>query len=68
MPLFEYQCKKCGKKFEELVVSSGKNETINCPYCGSTRTEKLLSTFVSSSSGYPKSSGGSGCAPSSGGG
>ena len=68
MPLFEFKCKKCGKKFEELVMSSTRDEEINCPYCGSTRTEKMLSTFSSGAKNSGNASGGSGCAPTRGGG
>ena len=46
MPLFEYECKKCGKKFEKLVFSSDKDKVV-CPKCGSDETKKLLSFFSS---------------------
>jgi len=49
MPLFEYECKKCSHKFEELV-SSGQTE-IACPQCGSTDTRKLISVFARSAAG-----------------
>ncbi len=49
MPLFEYECKKCGKKFEKLIFSSDKNP-IKCPKCGSEETKKLLSLFSSKGS------------------
>ena len=42
MPIFEYKCKKCGFKFEKLVL--GK-EKIQCPKCKSTSLEKLFSPF-----------------------
>lgn len=32
MPIFEYECQKCGKKFEELVRSH--EEEVRCPKCG----------------------------------
>ena len=44
MPMYEYECKKCGHKFETLVQSS--EEKPKCEKCGSTRLEKLLSTFA----------------------
>jgi len=44
MPIFEYQCRKCGAKFEKLVSSADANAT--CKECGSTRVEKLLSVFA----------------------
>lgn len=41
MPIYEYQCKDCGREFEELVMS--QDRTVTCPDCGSERTEKLMS-------------------------
>lgn len=40
MPIFEYSCRKCNKKFEELV--RGKEKPA-CPKCKSKDLEKLLS-------------------------
>ena len=42
MPIYEYRCKKCGNEFEALVSQDRKAK---CMKCGSTRLEKLLSTF-----------------------
>jgi putative FmdB family regulatory protein len=62
MPLFEYRCKDCGEKFETLVLSS--SEEIECPKCGSKKTEKQMSMFASAgvngSGGASASSCGSG--------
>ncbi len=55
MPLFEFKCKKCEKKFEELVFSSRK-EPVECSHCGSKETEKLISTFCAGN-GSSKSAG-----------
>lgn len=44
MPIFEYQCRKCGAKFEKLVSSAEATST--CKECGSARVEKLLSVFA----------------------
>lgn len=42
MPIFEYNCTKCGAVFEELVF--GKNPAApTCPKCGSNQTERLVS-------------------------
>ncbi len=54
MPVFEYKCKKCGEKFEKLVI--GKSEKIVCEKCGSEELEKLFSTFGFSSGSKFKSS------------
>lgn len=40
MPLYEYQCGKCKKHFEELA---GQDEVVPCPTCGSTETSRLMS-------------------------
>jgi len=42
MPLFEYQCKTCGHRFEALVVGC---RTPACPRCASEELEKQYSTF-----------------------
>jgi putative FmdB family regulatory protein len=43
MPIYEYACRSCEHRFEELVSSYGT--LIACPQCTSGETEKLLSTF-----------------------
>jgi len=62
MPIFEYVCKACGKKFEELK-SRGSESKEKCPGCGSAKTERSLSVFACSSGEAGKSgpSCGSGC-------
>jgi putative FmdB family regulatory protein len=47
MPLFEYQCKKCGYRFEELQKNVSDKST-KCPKCESGKTERQLSTFSAS--------------------
>ncbi len=58
MPFYEYQCKDCGKTFEQLVVISAANEKQRCPNCGSQNTEKLLSVFSAKASSSAGVSGG----------
>ena len=41
MPLYEYQCKKCGHRFEKIQTFSAP-EIKECPVCGS-EVEKLIS-------------------------
>lgn len=46
MPVFEYRCSSCGRKFQTLVgVVSGDDDTA-CPHCGSNETTKLVSRFA----------------------
>ncbi|MBP1636596.1 MAG: uncharacterized protein H6Q10_3170 [Acidobacteria bacterium] len=42
MPLFEYECRKCGHQFEALVVGTRKPA---CPRCKSEDLEKKASAF-----------------------
>jgi putative FmdB family regulatory protein len=42
MPIYEFECEKCGASFEELVPAG--TEAIPCPECGSGRTRRLIST------------------------
>ncbi|HOO47009.1 MAG TPA: zinc ribbon domain-containing protein [Deltaproteobacteria bacterium] len=58
MPIYEYQCKNCGKEFEKLVpMSSDKNP--ECPQCSSTDVKKKISKTASNLCGC------SGCSSSS---
>jgi putative FmdB family regulatory protein len=44
MPIYEYACKTCGKRFERLV-SAGKDKDVVCVECGSAEVRKLISGF-----------------------
>ena len=69
MPLFEYACEDCGSRFEKLVQGGGdRRDGIECPQCGSARTERQLSTFATrgTDSGGSGGSGRGACAPSAG--
>jgi putative FmdB family regulatory protein len=43
MPIYEYECLRCHKEFELLVV---KDTVIACPACKATELERLLSAFA----------------------
>lgn len=45
MPLFEYFCSACQKKFEQ-IVSSSDLDAGRCPGCGSQKARKLISRFA----------------------
>ncbi|MEW5981017.1 MAG: zinc ribbon domain-containing protein [Acidobacteriota bacterium] len=68
MPLYEYQCQRCGHRFEALVIGSRRPDS--CPKCSSSELEKQYSTFgMASGSGYGTgSSFGSGASCNTGGG
>lgn len=44
MPIFEYECRKCGAVFEAVVMGQ---ETVVCEKCGGKSLTKLVSTFSS---------------------
>jgi putative FmdB family regulatory protein len=46
MPVFEYRCADCGKKFQILVGVVAGNEEEKCPNCASSNTAKLVSCFA----------------------
>lgn len=43
MPLYEFECRQCGDRFEVLVRGASSPA---CPSCGATELEKALSTFA----------------------
>jgi putative FmdB family regulatory protein len=49
MPIYEYACRSCEHRFEELVSSYGT--LVACPQCTSGEVEKLLSTFSAHTAG-----------------
>lgn len=51
MPLYEYFCKDCGKRFDKMMRFGEANRSVECPYCGSQETTKQITTFASLSSG-----------------
>lgn len=57
MPIFEYRCNSCNKKFDVLHKSTVKEDDIVCPSCGSTNNKKLFSAFSSQVSGNSSSFG-----------
>jgi putative FmdB family regulatory protein len=50
MPIYEFNCSKCGKD-SEVLVRSVEWQGTPCPHCGSTRLSKKFSVFASSGSG-----------------
>ena len=41
MPMFDYQCKKCGQ-IDEYIVKFGKTKGLKCKNCGSKELTKLM--------------------------
>ena len=57
MPIFEYKCQDCSKRFEELILNSKQAEP-DCPECGGADVERLISTFAAKAGGDDASSAG----------
>ena len=47
MPIYEYRCAKCRKKFEVLVFRTAEKSTPRCPHCSSEQIKRLVSRFAS---------------------
>jgi putative FmdB family regulatory protein len=63
MPIYEYECDVCGKKFEMFRSISAGDDDICCPYCGEKKVTKVFSAF-----GVSGLSSGGGCTPDASGG
>jgi putative FmdB family regulatory protein len=46
MPLYEYRCRGCRKRFTVLVGMLAAEETTACPHCASTDSTRLISRFA----------------------
>ena len=57
MPIFEYRCSECGKRFESLVLTKTAKQP-ECPACHSRKVQQQLSVFAVA--GASAKSGGSG--------
>jgi len=45
MPIYEYLCNKCGKRFEHLQFASDGDD-VACPHCQSGQVSRLMSSFA----------------------
>lgn len=48
MPIYEYKCNKCNKKFEFFHKSISSEEQVTCPDCSSSEIKKMFSKFSAS--------------------
>lgn len=61
MPIYEYACRDCGRRFERLVRAW--REEVACPACAGREVDRLLSTFAMAGAGGRDEAprGGGGC-------
>lgn len=48
MPIYEYKCSQCNKKFEFFHKSMKSEENVTCPECNSSDIKKMFSKFAAS--------------------
>jgi putative FmdB family regulatory protein len=46
MPIYEYRCRKCGKRFSVLTLRASETPSIQCDKCGSHAADRLMSRFA----------------------
>jgi putative FmdB family regulatory protein len=46
MPIYEFQCRDCGRKTTALVLSRARVDEVRCRKCGGANLEKLFSRFA----------------------
>ena len=68
MPIYEFKCQDCDRKFETLCRMGETGASLSCPGCGGKRLQRCVSTFAAFSRGSKGNSttlGGSSCGPCS---
>ena len=60
MPVYEYNCGKCGKDFEELIRTAADERKAECPTCGSRTVSRKPSVFAARAAVAPLPRGGCG--------
>src|ERR1700687_4988710 len=46
MPIYEYRCRKCGKRFSVLTLRVSEKPAPQCDRCGGHAADRLLSRFA----------------------
>lgn len=46
MPIYEYRCRKCGKRFSVLTLRVSEMPSVQCDKCGSRTADRLMSRFA----------------------
>ena len=43
MPIYEYECRRCAKEFQKLVMKQDEESGLVCPHCGGGEVKRLIS-------------------------
>ncbi len=43
MPIYEYECRQCERRFQYLLMRRHEEQRIDCPACGSRKLKRLIS-------------------------
>ena len=43
MPIYEYRCRKCNRKFEKITFRVSEDVSADCSHCGSAEVERIPS-------------------------
>lgn len=60
MPIYEYECEKCGHDFEMVREINSADEQVECPKCGKKHSKRIYSIFnnMRNYNCFPRFSGG----------
>lgn len=50
MPIYEYECAKCGEKFELFRPISGDDREVKCPKCQVENPQRVISRMAGGTS------------------
>jgi putative FmdB family regulatory protein len=50
MPIYEYECMKCGQKFELRRSMADSDKDTQCPWCGAENSKRVFSVFATTAS------------------
>jgi putative FmdB family regulatory protein len=50
MPVYEYECLDCSKRFDKLIMDKEDERELSCPKCNSANVERRFSRFSTTSS------------------
>jgi putative FmdB family regulatory protein len=46
MPIYEYRCRKCRKRFSVLTLRISEKPDVQCPQCSGRAADRLMSRFA----------------------